>query len=692
MKIRYMLLHAYGMGGTIRTVVNQANAMAALGHEVEIVSVVRRRDEPQFRLDPAVTLRTLVDQRAGVRTDSLGRRVWRRLRGKIVPLGEYAAAYFTERVEKAAIDYVASVEDGVLVTTRPALNLISARRAGPGVVRVAQEHMNLGSYPETLRAEIARYYGAFDAIAVLTDSDRRDYEAVLPGTRIVRIPNAVHAVNQTPSRQEYPVIVAAGRLVKQKGFDLLLPAFAQVAREHPEWRLRIFGTGPRKAQLRALVGEHGLSAHVTLMGRTNRLDGELARSSVYALSSRFEGLPMVMIEAMTHALPIVAFDCPTGPRDVLTDGEDGLLVPAEDVDALAAALNRLIADRDLRLRMGSAAAATARAYAPENVMPLWDDLFTELLRTRTAPASPGDDRSRRRTGTLGSSPCEHPPQCGSVHRARRRPATRGAGPAVERAGAGVPGRLRRPPHRGRRRRGAAPRLGAGERRQVHAHEDVPRTDEDAAGLPGLYFEHHVKVAVRGDPAPLAGVAVPHGAHVSRNARRHCADGAHERFVTQRCRGVPLSTALRRFEALLSDLGRHGYAVLEAEREFVVHDDNPRADHGWIEEGPPRGDRPRGPPRCSRASSPESSPERPAAGSPSTRATSRRTRSGPTTASPGRRLVFTWRAGDLPPGTVQLDFTFGERRPVPPEVALIPRAGRRGGVRVRSGGRRGRGPA
>ncbi|WP_182886990.1 glycosyltransferase family 4 protein [Microbispora sp. H10885] len=383
MKIRYMLLHAYGMGGTIRTVVNQANAMAALGHEVEIVSVVRRRDEPQFRLDPAVTLRTLVDQRAGVRTDSLGRRVWRRLRGKIVPFGEYAAAYFTERVEKAAIDYVASVEDGVLVTTRPALNLISARRAGPHVVRVAQEHMNIGSYPETLRAEIARYYGAFDAIAVLTDSDRRDYEAMLPGTRIVRIPNAVHSVSQTPSRQDHPVIVAAGRLVKQKGFDLLLPAFAQVAREHPEWRLRIFGTGPKKAALRALIGEHGLSAHVTLMGRTNRLDDELARSSVYVLSSRFEGLPMVMIEAMTHALPIVAFDCPTGPRDVLTDGENGLLVPAADVDALAAALNRLIADRDLRLRMGSAAAATAREYAPENVMPLWDDLFTELLHTRT---------------------------------------------------------------------------------------------------------------------------------------------------------------------------------------------------------------------------------------------------------------------------------------------------------------------
>ncbi|TQS19229.1 hypothetical protein [Microbispora sp. KK1-11] len=115
------------------------------------------------------------------------------------------------------------------------------------------------------------------------------------------------------------------------------------------------------------------------------------------------------------------------------------------------------------------------------------------------------------------------------------------------------------------------------------NEDVPQTAEAAAAMPGRYFEHHVKVAVRGDLAPLADLAVVHGAHVSRNARRQRDDGSHERFVTQRCRGVGLATAGRRFEALLSDLEGHGYAVLEAEREYVVHDDNPGIDHGWIEE-------------------------------------------------------------------------------------------------------------
>lgn len=380
MRIRYLMLHAYGMGGTIRTVVNQANAMAQAGHDVEIVSVVRRRNKPQFAISRDVRLSVLVDQRQGRQPDSLARRAWRRIRGKIVPRGEFAAEYFTERVEKAVMDYVSSLDDGVLVTTRPALNLIAARRAPKGVVKVAQEHMNLSAYPDTIRSEIARHYGRFDAVAVLTETNRREYEEILPGTRIVQIPNAVQKVDQERSTQRNPVVVAAGRLVPQKGFDLLIKAFAQVVEEHPEWQLRIFGHGPREALLRAQIEELGLSGNVSLMGRTDRLDEELAAASVYALSSRFEGLPMVMIEAMTHGLAVVAFDCPTGPRDVLTDGVDGLLVPPRDVDAMAAALRKVIADRRLRIELGAAAAATARGYAPDVVMPMWENLFAELTQ------------------------------------------------------------------------------------------------------------------------------------------------------------------------------------------------------------------------------------------------------------------------------------------------------------------------
>lgn len=378
MKIRYMLLHAYGMGGTIRTVVNQANAMAEAGHDVEIVSVVRRRDEPQFAIDPRVRLSTLVDQRDGIVPDSLARKVWRRARGKIVPYGEFAAEYFTERVEGAVIDYVSSLRDGILVTTRPALNLASARRATSGVIRVAQEHMNLASYHEAVREQIVRHYGAFDTIAVLTETSRREYRKVLKSTPVVRIPNAVHMEERKHSDQSGKIVIAVGRLVPQKGFDMLIPAFGATAEEHPEWKLRIFGTGPSKEKLQKRIDEGGFGDRIKLMGRSNRIHEELAKSSVYVLSSRIEGLPMAMIEAMGHALPIVAFDCPTGPADVLTPGKDGLLVPPRNVPALTEALGRAMGDRELRLRMGAVAAETAYGYTPHVVMPLWEKLFTAL--------------------------------------------------------------------------------------------------------------------------------------------------------------------------------------------------------------------------------------------------------------------------------------------------------------------------
>ncbi|MFE0156304.1 glycosyltransferase family 4 protein [Nonomuraea sp. NPDC059007] len=379
MNIRFLLLHAYGMGGTIRTVLNQASALARLGHEVEVVSVVRRRQTPHFAIDPRVKLVTLVDQRDGVLADSLPRKAWRRARGKIVPLGEFAAGYFTERVEKAVIDYVAGLDGGILVTTRPALNLIAARRGSKRVIKVAQEHMNLGAYKEPVRQEILRHYGRLDAISVLTHRSRTEYRRTLPGIPVVRIPNAVHATDTTPSTQEHPVVVAAGRLVHQKGFDLLIPAFAEAAHQHPQWHLRIFGTGPKRVQLEAAIQQHGMAERIHLMGRTPVLEQELAAASIYALSSRFEGLPMVMIEAMSHALPVVAFDCPTGPADALSDGRNGLLIPPEDVGAFAFALDGLMAGRDRRLRMGAAAAATARDYAPDIVMPMWEDFFGELL-------------------------------------------------------------------------------------------------------------------------------------------------------------------------------------------------------------------------------------------------------------------------------------------------------------------------
>ncbi|WP_214318389.1 glycosyltransferase family 4 protein [Nonomuraea sediminis] len=373
MRIRYLLPDAYGQGGTARAVIDQANAMAEVGHRVELAGVTRDRDEPAYRIRPDVQVIDLIDRRDGGRPGPAGRGRWPRLGGR---LGDGS---LSEREERAVVDYVSTRTGGILVTTRPSLNLISARRTPKDVVRVAQDHLNLGDYPQAVRDKIARYYRRLDAVVVLTRANQEDYRRILPGAPIVRIPNAVHPAERARRERREPVVVAAGRLVTRKGFDLLIPAFGQAARRHSEWELRLFGTGPDRDRLAGLADDLGLAKNVTLMGHSDRLDEELEGASIYALSSRSEGLPLAMLEAMGHGLPVAAFDCPSGPREVLAHEVDGLLVPPGDTGGMATALERLMSDDGLRRRMGDAAAQTAGNYAAEVVMPLYEDLFAELL-------------------------------------------------------------------------------------------------------------------------------------------------------------------------------------------------------------------------------------------------------------------------------------------------------------------------
>jgi glycosyltransferase involved in cell wall biosynthesis len=239
--------------------------------------------------------------------------------------------------------------------------------------------MNLETHTPQRQAAIAARYPALDAIAVLTEPDRATYEHLLgDDVRIEQIPNAVPALAAAPAALERPLIVAAGRLTLQKGFDRLLPAFAQVVARHPEWTLRICGSGPQRAALGRQILDLGLHNNAFLLGRVDRLDLQMAQASMYVLSSRFEGLPMVMIEAMSLGLPVVGFDCPTGPRDVIGGERGGLLVPDGDIEALAAAMLALVEDSARRRALGAAATLRAQDYALASIGPRWEALIDGL--------------------------------------------------------------------------------------------------------------------------------------------------------------------------------------------------------------------------------------------------------------------------------------------------------------------------
>jgi glycosyltransferase involved in cell wall biosynthesis len=234
--------------------------------------------------------------------------------------------------------------------------------------------MHFASHRPRLAADIRRHYPRLDALSVLTTDDERDYGALLE--RVVRIPNPLPNAPAAVADQAATTVLAAGRLNTQKGFDLLIAAFAKVSA--PGWRLVIYGSGPEHDRLLAQIADLGVGDRVELHPRTPRLPEAMAAASVFALSSRFEGFGMVLVEAMSHGLAVASFDCPHGPRDIVTSGTDGILVPAEDVDAMAAALVDLIGDPERRKALATAAQRRSRDFDIATIGPEIDGLLASL--------------------------------------------------------------------------------------------------------------------------------------------------------------------------------------------------------------------------------------------------------------------------------------------------------------------------
>ncbi|ARZ68307.1 glycosyltransferase family 4 protein [Streptomyces sp. HU2014] len=391
MKIEFLLHNAYGIGGTIRSTVNLAAALADR-HEVRIVSVNRPVDEPELTLDPRVRLTPLVDLREGAETDEyatpLNQRPSEIFRDERIDNGRMAATALTD--ERVAA-HLAATDADVVIATRPKLIGYLAKYGSERYLRLGQEHLTHEAHVPELHAVMDPAIAALDAFATVSEADAGHYREALPDARarVLAIPNAVPAPAAEPSDGTSNMIVSAGRLVAVKRYDRLIAAFAKIAAERPDWNLRIYGRGPAKAKLRKQIEDLGLYERITLMGARSPIETEWSKGAVAAVASDAESFGMTIVEAMHAGLPVVATDCPYGPREILTDGTDGVLVPLDDtdaVDAYAAALLKITGDPALRERLGKAARETALRYAPARIADRYEELFEELRPGSTAAA------------------------------------------------------------------------------------------------------------------------------------------------------------------------------------------------------------------------------------------------------------------------------------------------------------------
>jgi glycosyltransferase involved in cell wall biosynthesis len=359
------------LGGVQRVTHNLATMLQQAGHRVTVIGIQHHANPHDYgnRTYRHLVLNETPEPLAPVMDGAVSR---------LDPRNRSALRRH-ERAHQEAVDRLSAVfaeaAEGVVVV----MQIWSMQ----WVADADTEHLHvIGMSHESFDATLAstrwervnRYYRDVDLLLLLTQRDAERFE--LEGFNNVGVMhNSLSFYPELTSDLSAPVVVAAGRYAGEKGYDRLIDAFAAVAGRHPGWTLKIFGHGPLQGALRKQAERLGLADRVLLPGLAADIEAELRASSVFALSSIHEGLPMALAEAMACGLPCVAFDCAPGVREIVTDGVDGIVVPPRDVEALAEGLDRLMGDEALRRRLGSAARTSVRRFAPDQVLAQWEDLF-----------------------------------------------------------------------------------------------------------------------------------------------------------------------------------------------------------------------------------------------------------------------------------------------------------------------------
>ncbi|MBT1180847.1 glycosyltransferase family 4 protein [Bifidobacterium sp. CP2] len=349
-------------GGTENVSILIANALAAQADadmRYSFISLFEETDEPFFAIDPRIA------------------------RCTVYSTVTHGIQHYFDTVKRLH-QLVADHHVDVLIDIDGILDMYSLPlRRHTGVKVVSWEHFNYLQNPGVPYRKLTRRWAArkADAIVTLTEADKQLYESnAHPKCPVIAIPNPMRTVTPEPRYDvESRTIISSGRLTYQKGFDMLVDVAAKVLPQHLDWRWLILGEGEDRPMLEEKIAAAGLGGRLVLKGRVDNMADYYRKAAMFVMTSRFEGLPMVLLEAKAYWLPIVSFDCMTGPAEIVTDGVNGDLTPEGDIDATAKAVNRLINDADRRERYSAHALDDADRFSMDEILDQWHDLLSRLV-------------------------------------------------------------------------------------------------------------------------------------------------------------------------------------------------------------------------------------------------------------------------------------------------------------------------
>lgn len=367
MRTIFLVVNSMQTGGAERVAAHLANAWARRGDNVVLVATFSGKGECHYELDSRVRLIYLADLVAGSGRSSFWKR-WRALRDLICSMSPRVVVSFLTNVN--------------------VMTLLAA--AGLKVPVIVSERTNPGGYDPGTALRILRKltYARASAVVMLAGVGLQWLSKNIPRANGIVIPNPVSypLVRGEPSRDVADVvqpgrklILGVGRLDNQKQFDKLISAFAEIASRHGEWDLVIAGEGPNRVELERQVADLALQDRISLPGRIGNIGDWYVSAEIYVMSSRVEGFPNTLAEAMAHGCAAVSYDCDTGPRDIIDDGVNGLLVvPVGDVPKLADSMERLMHDTQLRERMQEQAIGVRKTFSVPTILEQWDRLFQDV--------------------------------------------------------------------------------------------------------------------------------------------------------------------------------------------------------------------------------------------------------------------------------------------------------------------------